>query len=157
MTETLDLAPLKDDMIAFIEGHGIRRFPAELPDHLSRIWWGGPDGPDSWKDFVEMAKSMGAPVLLMDDDQLGPDDVEMLVDGLQEFSNSGDDADRDDIDAARRLRKYTGMVGHIELAIAYQGFLFVHETTTQWYREYRYMAETLESMQEMLEEDSEEE
>ena len=62
-----DLASLKDDMIAFVEGHGMRRFPGfvdseEVPSLLCK-----PEGnPDAWKDFVELAKAAGAPFLAMD-------------------------------------------------------------------------------------------
>jgi len=59
-----DLSTLKDDMIAFIEGHGMRRFHGYASeDEVQAIMWHSPDQSDGWKDFVELAKHSGAPFL----------------------------------------------------------------------------------------------
>ena len=58
--ETDNLVALKDDMVAFIEGHGLRRLPGYVTEDIPAILWEGEDNPDSWKDFVEMAKHAGA-------------------------------------------------------------------------------------------------
>ena len=34
-----DLTILKDDMVAFIEGHGLRRFNAYVSDEVSNVPW----------------------------------------------------------------------------------------------------------------------
>jgi len=62
-----DLATLKDDMVAFIEGHGMRRFPGYV-DHeeVQTVMWKPGDDLDGWKDFVELAKASGSPFLTMD-------------------------------------------------------------------------------------------
>ena len=36
---TDDLHGLKDDMTAFIEGHGMRRFPAYVGDEIASVLW----------------------------------------------------------------------------------------------------------------------
>src|SRR5258708_12254133 len=61
-----DLTSLKDDMTAFIEGQGMRRFfgYVEAEEIPSVLWDSGPN-PDGWKDFVELAKSAGAAFLTM--------------------------------------------------------------------------------------------
>jgi len=57
-THGSDLHNLKDDMIAFIEGHGLRRFNAYLEDEVPSVPWStDEDHPDAWKDFVELAKA----------------------------------------------------------------------------------------------------
>ncbi|HJX00614.1 MAG TPA: hypothetical protein VJ453_10660, partial [Terriglobales bacterium] len=50
-----DLHSLKDDMTAFIEGHGMRRFPGYVGDEIASVMWKDDDNPDAWKDFVELA------------------------------------------------------------------------------------------------------
>ncbi len=62
-----DLATMKDDMVAFIEGHGMRRFPGYV-DHeeVQTVMWKPGDDSDGWKDFVELAKASGSPFLTMD-------------------------------------------------------------------------------------------
>ena len=58
---TENLLSLKDDMVAFIEGHGLKRLPGYITEEIPSIVWEGHDNPDAWKDFVEMAKLAGAP------------------------------------------------------------------------------------------------
>ena len=41
-----NLTSLKDDMIAFIEGHGMRHFPALIPEGTPRVWWSDPEAGD---------------------------------------------------------------------------------------------------------------
>jgi hypothetical protein len=55
-----DLSSLKDDMIAFISGHGLRLMNAYVPEDIPSVLFEG-DDPDAWKDFVEHAKSAAAP------------------------------------------------------------------------------------------------
>ena len=81
MTE--NLSGVKEDMIAFVEGHGMRRFSGYVSDEVPSINWDAGDNPDSWKDFVEFAKSAGASFLTMNDVVLDKEDVEMLIDRLR--------------------------------------------------------------------------
>ena len=51
-----------------------------------------------------------------------------------------------------RLFRQVGKLGKIvELAFAHQGILCVHETATEWYRNYREMVDTIEELQDLLE------
>jgi hypothetical protein len=45
--ETDNLVALKDDMVAFIEGHGLRRLPGYVTEDIPAILWEGEDNPDS--------------------------------------------------------------------------------------------------------------
>src|SRR5580704_10364896 len=59
-----DLTIAKDDMIAFIEGHGMSRFHGYVDyEEVQCVMWEMGTNPDGWKDFVELAKSAGAPFL----------------------------------------------------------------------------------------------
>ena len=156
---TIDnLATLKDDMIAFIEGHGMRYFPAVIPEGTPRVWWSDPEPTlsivenikESWKDFVEMAKTAGAPLVCIGEDTLDKTMVELLVSELQEIS--GGDAFRTELEKVNSLLSQVGKVGHVELAFAHQGVLFVHETATDWYIHYRQIVDTIDHLQEILEE-----
>ncbi|MGH9615582.1 MAG: hypothetical protein ACRD28_02490 [Acidobacteriaceae bacterium] len=151
-----NLASLKDDMIAFIEGHGMRHFPALIPEDIQRVWWNDHQMTDSateiskesWKDFVEMAKTAGAPLVCVGEDSVDRATLELLSSELQEVSDSDAGPEQDQIN---RLFLEIGKVGHIEMAFAHQGILFVHETQTEWYRDYRAMVNTVDSLQELIE------
>ena len=57
---------VKDDMVAFIEGHGMRRFHGYVDyDEVQCVMWEMGGNPDGWKDFVELAKAAAAPFLTM--------------------------------------------------------------------------------------------
>jgi hypothetical protein len=152
-----NLATLKDDMIAFIEGHGMRHFPALIPEDTPRVWWNDPDAgaaaaestKESWKDFVEMAKTAGAPLVCIGEDSVDRTTLDLLSNEMEEMASS--DAVGLERDRLNRLFLEIGKVGHIELAFAHQGILFVHETQTEWYREYRAMVNTVDSLQELIE------
>ncbi len=152
-----NLTSLKDDMIAFIEGHGMRHFPALIPEDTPRVWWHDQETADdatqsikeSWKDFVEMAKAAGAPLVCIGEDSVDRTTLELLTSELQDISST--EASGPEMDKLNRLFFEIGKVGHIELAFAHQGILFVHETQTEWYREYRAMVNTVDSLQELIE------
>jgi len=83
---TDDLSGLKDDMIAFIEGHGMRRFHGFVNyEEVQCVMWDSGDNPDGWKEFVERAKDTGAPFLTMHAAVLERAELDELV---QRLSNS---------------------------------------------------------------------
>lgn len=150
MTQEPDnLLVLKDDMIAFIEGHGIRHFPAMIPEDAQRIWWNDPANTESWKDFVEMAKAVNAPLVLLAEEKLDGETLETLLDELQQLA-AQEDVELD-LGQPELLLQHSGKTGHIELAFPHQGFLFVHATMTAWYGQYSQLVETIQSLQELLE------
>ena len=51
-----NLLSLKDDMIAFIAGHGMRRMPGYVTEEVPTVLYED-DTDDAWKDFVEHAKA----------------------------------------------------------------------------------------------------
>lgn len=152
-----NLLNLKDDMVAFIEGHGMRHFPALIPEDTPRVWWNDSEategihqGPnESWKDFVEMAKTVGARMVCIGEDMLEKTVLELLINELQEIS--GGDGFGVQAEKASDLFMQVGKLGHIELAFAHEGILFVHETATEWYKRYRELVETVEHLQDILE------
>jgi hypothetical protein len=147
---TENLAALKDDMIAFVEGHGMRYFPALIPEDCPRVWWSDEEAEvhegasDSWKDFVEMAKTAGAPMVCIAEDRLERATLELLTGELEEAASP--QAFAVEMEKLDGLYPQVGKVGHLELAFAHQGVLFVHETATAWYHDYREMLDTLEEL-----------
>ncbi|MGH9523874.1 MAG: hypothetical protein ACRD3E_15220, partial [Terriglobales bacterium] len=119
-----DLTILKDDMKAFVEGHGMRRFQGYVTDEIASVMWDPGDNPDGWKDFVELAKHSQAPFLTMNDVVL----------------------DREDVEEAKWLRTYVGKTGFVQLGFPYQGTMFLCEISTEWYDRYQHLLESLESV-----------
>ena len=142
-----DLHHVKDDMTAFIEGHGMRRFPGYVGDELPSVVWRQDDNPDAWKDFVELAKAAGASFLTMEEEVLVKDELDFLIDRLKEGVYT------DDLDDARWLRAYIGKTGFVQLGFAYQGTLFIYEVATEWYERYQQVLETAETVGGLLIED----
>src|SRR6185437_3575743 len=84
-----NLISLKDDMVAFIAGHGLRRFSGYVAEEVPTVVFEDTD-PDAWKDFVEHAKAAGASFITMSEVVLEKSDVAVLMEQLreQEFDES---------------------------------------------------------------------
>src|SRR5271154_3124487 len=93
-----NLISLKDDMIAFIAGHGMRRLNGYVAEEVPTVLF-EEDNPDGWKDFVEHAKAAGAPFVTMSEVVLEKSDVAILLEQLRDHQFS-DDEDLDLDDAA---------------------------------------------------------
>jgi hypothetical protein len=133
-----DLTSLKDDMIAFIEGHGMRRFPGLVDyEQVQSVTWKSVDNPDSWKDFVELAKASGAPFLTMDSWRLEREELDAMIERLSTAEFSSDE----DVEDARWLRTYIGKTGFVQLGFAQQGVMMVYEASTLWYDRYQNILE----------------
>jgi len=136
-----DLASLKDDMIAFIEGHGLRRFPGFIDyEEVQCVSWKSEDNPDGWKDFVELAKAAGAPFLIMDAWRLEREELDAMIQRLSSAEFSSDE----DLEDARWLRTYVGKTGFVQLGFAHQGVVMVYEASTPWYERYQGILEMAE-------------
>jgi hypothetical protein len=138
----ISLLSLKDDMVAFIEGHGLRRIPAYVGEEVPTVLWDDEENVDSWKDFVETAKAGGAPFLTMSEVLLEKPDLELLIEELQEAGFP--EAETPEIEEAQSLATYVGKVGYIQLGFAHQGIVFLHESTTPWYERYQNLLESLD-------------
>lgn len=149
---TDNLLSLKDDMVAFIEGHGLHRLPGFVTEDIPSILWEGKGNPDAWKDFVEMAKHAGAPFVIFSEMTLDREELDALVEDAGEMNFADEDAP--ELVEATWLRKYAGMLGYIQLGFVYQGLVFLHETTTEWYERYQTLLEDLETFQDIVIDDA---
>ncbi|HTZ59615.1 MAG TPA: hypothetical protein VMB49_16015 [Acidobacteriaceae bacterium] len=150
-----DLISLKDDMVAFVEGHSMRRLPGFITEDLPTVLWEDDDNPDSWKDFVEMAKTSGTPFVTMSEVKLEKDDIAMLMEQIRD-EHFPDDAAAE-MQEAQFLVNYVGKIGFIQLGFAYQGIVFVHENSTEWYERYQQLQEFVDGFGDVLFEDDEDE
>ena len=149
-----DLHNLKDDMIAFIEGHGLRRFNAYITDDVPSVpWTVDEDHPDAWKDFVELAKGAGANFVTMNFVDLDREDVDLLLNRLQEIEYMNEE----DLEEARWLRNFAGKVGFLQLGFASQGVMFLYELSTEWYETYQRLENEADDYDGILIDDSDQE
>jgi len=133
-----DLSGMKDDMTAFIEGLGMRRFFGYVEcEEVPSVLWDTAHNPDGWKDFVELAKSAGAAFLTMHSWTLERTELDELVQRL----STSEFTDTEDVEDARWLRAYSGKVGFLQLGWAYQGSMFLCEVSTEWYERYQHLLE----------------
>lgn len=149
---TDNLLSLKDDMVAFIEGHGLRRVPGFVTEDIPSILWEGKDNPDAWKDFVEMAKHAGAPFVTFSEMFLEAEELDALIEQAREMNFPDEEAG--ELVEAQWLRKYAGMLGYIQIGFVYQGLVFLHESTTDWYERYQDLLEDLDAFQDIVIDDA---
>jgi hypothetical protein len=143
-----NLLSLKDDMVAFIEGHGMRRFPGFAGEDVPSILWEDETNPDSWKDFVEMAKSVSSSFLTMSEVILEKEDLEALIEHIRD--QNFPDEDPPELEEVQYLVNYVGKLGYLQLGFSYQGIMYLHENSTQWYDRYQHLLETVEAFGDIL-------
>lgn len=135
-----NLISLKDDMVAFIAGHGMRRLPAYIGDEVPTVVFED-DSPDAWKDFVEHAKAAGAPFVTMSEVVLKKADLALVMEQLQ-----GEDLPpelSDELEDAQYLVNHVGKIGYLQLGFAHQGVMFMFETATDWYDNFQSLLDTV--------------
>jgi hypothetical protein len=137
-----NLLSLKDDMVAFIEGHGMRRFPGFVSDDVPSILWEDETTPDSWKDFVEMAKTASAAFLTMSEAVLEKEDLELLIEHIRDQNFPDEEAP--ELDEVQYLVNYVGKLGYVQLGFSHQGVVYIHESSTPWYDRYQQLLEAVE-------------
>ncbi|MGC2636979.1 MAG: hypothetical protein WA294_07355 [Acidobacteriaceae bacterium] len=151
-----NLAGVKDDMVAFIAGHGLRRVPGHAGDDVPSITWDDEENADRWKDFVETAKAAGAAFITMSEAVLEKEDVEMLIEEVQDQDFEIGGGATPDLDEAQTLVKHIGKIGHLQLGFPYQGIMFLCETSTEWYDRYQQLLDTIDSLGDIVFEDGDE-
>jgi hypothetical protein len=136
-----DLTGLKDDMTAFIEGHGMRRYSGFVnSEEVPCVPFDAGDNPDGWKDFVELAKASGSPFLTMNSFTLSREDLDYVIDTLR----NSHFADDDEVDEAKWLRTHVGKTGFVQLGWSHQGLVYIFESSTEWYERYQRLMEMAE-------------
>jgi hypothetical protein len=138
-----NLISLKDDMIAFIAGHGMRRLNAYVPEEVPTVIF-EEDNTDGWKDFVEHAKAAGCPFVTMSEVVLEKADVGLLLEQLHDQTFPDEDAHQmEELEDAEYLVNHVGKTGYLQLGFAHQGIMFLFETSTDWYDRFQELLETV--------------
>jgi hypothetical protein len=137
-----NLISLKDDMIAFIAGHGMRRLNGYVTEEVPTVIF-EEENADGWKDFVEHAKAAGAPFVTMSEVILEKSDIAILLEQLREQTFSSSSEDNPDVDDAEYLVNHVGKVGYLQLGFAHQGVMFIFETATEWYDRFQTLIEAV--------------
>src|SRR3981189_1690629 len=135
-----NLISLKDDMVAFIAGHGMRRLNGYVTEEVPTVLF-EEENPDGWKDFVEHAKAAGAPFVTMSEVVLEKSDIALLLDQIRD--QSFPDYATEEIDDAEYLVNHVGKVGYLQLGFAHQGVMFIFEIATDWYDSFQSLMETV--------------
>jgi hypothetical protein len=146
-----NLISLKDDMVAFIAGHGMRRFNGYVTEEVPTVIF-EEENPDGWKDFVEHAKAAGAPFVTMSEVILEKSDIAILLDQIREQNFPDEDAP--ELDDAEYLVNHVGKVGYLQLGFAHQGVMFIFETATEWYDRFQTLIETVTDLGGIIVDDS---
>jgi hypothetical protein len=145
-TENLNV--LRDDMVAFIEGHGMKRLPGFVTEELPAIVWEDEARPESWKDFVEMAQHCGARFITFSEICLTEPEAEDLLDEAAGINFP--DEESPEMAEAQWLQQFKGKLGYIQFGFVHQGAIILHETTTEWYERYVELLDELDSYNEYL-------
>ncbi len=147
-----NLISLKDDMVAFIAGHGMRQLNGYITEEVPTVVFED-DGPDAWKDFVEHAKAAGAPFVTMSEVVLEKSDIAILLEQLRDQTFPDEDAE--ELDDAEYLVNHVGKVGYLQLGFAHQGVMFIFEIATDWYDSFQSLMETVTDLGGIVVDDSE--
>ena len=146
-----DLAAVKDDMVAFIAGHGLGRMNAYVPEDVPTVIFENDDS-DSWKDFVEHAKAAGAPFVTMSEVVLEPEDVATLMEQIR--SQNYPDQDAPELHEAQELTEHVGKTGYIQLGFSHGGVIYLFETATEWYDSFQSLMETITELGQIIVDDA---
>jgi hypothetical protein len=135
-----NLSSLKDDMVAFIAGHGMLRMNGYVSDEVPTVLF-EEENSDGWKDFVELAKASGAPFVTMSEAVLEKADIATLIEQIRDQMYPEDESP--EIDDAERLLRHVGKIGYLQLGFAHQGVMFLFEVATDWYDSFQDLMETI--------------
>ncbi len=146
-----NLISLKDDMVAFIAGHGLRRFNGYVTEEVPTVLF-EEDDADGWKDFVEHAKAANAPFITMSEVILEKADIALLLEQLREQNFADDEAP--DLDDAEYLINHVGKTGYLQLGFANQGIMFLFEVSTEWYERFQQLMEAVTDLSSVIVDES---
>ncbi len=141
------MTAVKDDMVAFIAGHGLRRMNSFVPEDVPTVLF-EEDDVDGWKDFVEHAKAANAPFVTMSEVILEPEDVATLI---------GQVRDDEFAEEAQDLMQHVGKVGYLQLGFAHGGVIFLYETATEWYDQFQELMDSVSELGHIIMDDHDEE
>ncbi|MEO8725560.1 MAG: hypothetical protein ABI383_05505 [Acidobacteriaceae bacterium] len=141
-SNTDDLHILRDDMNAFILGHGLKQFLGYVEGEVPSVLWENTRNPESWKDFVELAQASGTKLVTLHDEVLTREDIDYLIEQLRTSSFPSDE----ELEEARWLKAHIGKTGFVQIGFPHQGSMFLFELATDWYDRYQRLLELAEDI-----------
>jgi hypothetical protein len=141
-SHTDDLHTMRDDMNAFIIGHGLKQFLGYVEGELPSVLWENTQNPESWKDFVELAQASGTKFVTLHDEVLSREDIDYLIEQLRTSSFPSDE----ELEEARWLKAHVGKTGFVQIGFPHQGAMFLFELATDWYDRYQRLLELAEDI-----------
>jgi hypothetical protein len=147
-----DLSVVKDDMVAFIAGHGMRRMNGFVPEDVPTVLFEEED-VDGWKDFVEHAKAANAPFVTMSEVILEPEDVQTLI---AQVKVQGAPSETGELEEAQELMQHVGKTGYLQLGFAHGGVVYLYETATEWYDLFQELMDSVSGLGQILMDDRDE-
>ena len=148
-----DLTAVKDDMVAFIAGHGMRRMNSFVPEDVPTVLF-EEDDVDGWKDFVEHAKAASAPFVTMSEVMLEPEDVATLIRQIRD--QNFPESEGVELEEARALQQHVGKTGYLQLGFAHGGVVFLYETATEWYDLFQELMDSVAELGHIIVDDTDE-
>src|SRR5229473_2593737 len=93
-----DLTTVKDDMVAFIEGHGMRRFHGYVDyDEVQCVMWEMGGNPDGWVGFLQLGWAYQGSMFLCEVSTEWYDRYQHLLEVSDEFGGlTLDEPDQDE-------------------------------------------------------------
>jgi hypothetical protein len=79
---------------------------------------------------------------------LEPEELDELIEEAGEINFPDEEAT--ELVEAQWLRKYAGNLGYIQLGFVYQGLVFLHETTTEWYERFQALLDDIDTFNELV-------
>ena len=149
-----NLTTLKDDMIAFVAGHGMRRLPGYVTEEVPTVVF-EEENADGWKDFVEHAKAAGAPFVTMSEVVLEKSDLSLLLEQIRDQNFPDNEAP--ELEDAEYLVRHVGKIGYLQLGFAHQGVMFIFETATDWYDQFQDLMEAVTDLGGIVVDDADDE
>jgi hypothetical protein len=83
---------------------------------------------------------------------LDREELDALIDEAGEMNFP--DEESAELVEAKWLLKYAGKLGYVQLGFIYEGIVFLHETTTEWYERYQALLENIESFHDIVIDDA---
>ncbi|MFC6644234.1 hypothetical protein ACFQBQ_01230 [Granulicella cerasi] len=142
-----DLLTVKDDMVAFIAGHGLRTMTAFVPEELAAVLFED-DDPESWKDFVEHAKSANVPFVTMSEVVLEPEDVATLLEQVRDQHYP--DHEAHELEEAQSLTQHVGKIGYLQLGFSAGGVVYLYEAATPWYDQFQELLDSVSGLSNLM-------
>lgn len=141
-----DLNSVHDDIVAFVQGVGLQRFPGYVPEELPSVLWEGENPEESWKDFIELARATGVGFLVINTSRIDAGELDFMDEDLRRSRVSR----KEDFEAVRELRHHVGHIGSVQLGFPQQGVMFLCELRTEWYESYKVLQEVTSELTDLL-------